>query len=109
MSSMTEMATVMARQRREQIRWYLLLALNVARPAGAQVPMLLAVIQANYADATEHEVRRELDYLGDRKLIEVDKRPTGQWHCELNRLGVDFVEYTVAAEPGIARPPLPGA
>lgn len=104
-----EMAALMQRQRREAIRWYLLVALNVARPAGAPVPMLLSVIQATYADATEHEVRLELDYLGDRKLIEVDKKPTGQWHCELNRLGVDFVEYTIKAEPGIARPVLPGA
>lgn len=101
-----EMAALMQRQRRESMRWYLLVALNVARPAGAPVPMLLAVIQATYTDATEHEVRRELDYLGDRKLIEVEKKPTGQWHCELNRLGVDFVEYTIEAEPGIARPPL---
>lgn len=105
----TDMAATMAKTRRESIRWYLLVALNVARPAGAPVPMLLSVIQATYADATEHEVRRELDYLGDRKLIEVDKKPDGRWLCELNRLGVDFVEYTIDAEPGIARPTHPGA
>lgn len=105
----TDMAATMKKTRRESIRWYLLVALNVARPAGAPVPMLQAVIQATYADATEHEVRIELDYLHDRKLVEIDKRPDGRWHCELNRLGVDFVEYTITAEPGIARPEHPGA
>jgi len=101
----TEVILTMQRLRREQIRWYLLVALNVSRPAGAPTTVLLSVIQANYPDATEQEIRRELDYLGDRKLIEIEKAPDGhRWHCELNRLGVDLVEYTIDCEPGIARP-----
>lgn len=99
-----EVALTMQRVRREHIRWYLLVALNVSRPAGASTVVLLSIIQANYADATELEIRRELDYLADRKLIEIDKRPDGRWHAELNRLGVDLVEYTIDCEPGIARP-----
>jgi hypothetical protein len=99
-----EMAMQMARVRREQIRWFLLQALNVARPAGAPTQLLRSVIQATYADATEQEVRRELDYLNDRSLVGIAKDPLDQWHCELTRLGVDVVEYTVDCQPGIARP-----
>ena len=99
-----DMAIQMARIRREHLRWYLLVALNVSRPAGCGTVVLLSVMQANYPDATEQEVRRELDYLHDRKLVEIDKKPDGRWHAELNRLGVDLVEYTIDCEPGIARP-----
>lgn len=102
--SSTELAITMQRVRRENIRWYLLLSLNVCRPAGTGTPVLLSVMQANYPDATEHEIHRELDYLADRKLIEIEKRPDGRWHAELNRLGVDMVEYTITCEPGIGRP-----
>lgn len=100
----TEHSNDMARLRREQIRWYLLLSLNVSRPFGTTTPVLLAIIQANYADATEQEIRRELDYLEDRKLITIDKHPTNRWQCELTHYGVDIVEYTIPVQPGIARP-----
>lgn len=99
-----DLAANMARIRREQIRWYLLVALNVSRPVGAPTQVLLSVVQSIYADATEHEIRLALDYLADRKLVEIYKSPTDRWHCELNRLGVDIVEYTVPVEAGIARP-----
>ena len=106
MSGSPDVAQTMSRVRREHIRWYLLVTLDVARPAGATTSMLLSVIQATYSDATEHEVRRELDYLLDRQLIDIDKRPDGRWICELNRLGVDLVEYSIDCQPGIARPAL---
>lgn len=99
-----EMVASMARARREQIRWYLIVALNVSRPAGAPVPLLLNVVQATYDDATELEIKRELDYLLDRELVTIDKDPRDRWHCELTRIGVDLAEYTIACEPGIARP-----
>ena len=101
---MTDFATNVARVRREQIRWFLLQALNVARPVGAFGEMLLAIVQATYADATMQEIKRELDYLDERALVKVERDPTDRWHCDLTRHGVDVVEYTVAVEPGIARP-----
>ena len=104
----TEHINEMTRLRREQIRWYLLLSLNVARPFGTTTTVLLAITQANYPDATEAEVRRELDYLDDRKLVTIDKHPTGRWLCELTHCGVDIVEYTVPVQPGIARPTFRG-
>ena len=76
------------RVRRESLRWSLLVALS----------------RAIYPDTTQLELRRELDYLADRKMVELEKRPSGDWFADLSRLGVDIVEYTVECGPGIARP-----
>ena len=93
-----------ARLRREAIRWLILLTLNNARPMGAQEGPILSVAQSVYPDATQLELRRELDYLHGRELVQVVKSPSGPWHAELSRHGVDVAEYTVDCEPGIARP-----
>lgn len=90
--------------RRENQRWYLLLSLNNAVPYGAFEEALLSIVQALYSDATQQEVRRELDYLAGRELVVIVKQPDGRWHGKLTRYGVDVVEYTVDVEPGIARP-----
>lgn len=95
----------LVKRRREHIRWILLRALDNARPGGTNESVLLQTIQALYVDATQQEIRRELGYLEDRELIDVSERHTGLWQAELGRIGVDLVEYTVACEPGIARPP----
>ena len=93
-----------AKARREHLRWLILLTLNNARPIGAFEGPILSVAQSEYPDATVHELRRELDYLHDRKLVGIERRPDGRWFAELTRYGVDVAEYTVACEPGIARP-----
>ena len=90
--------------RRESLRWLILLTLNNARPMGAQEGPILSVAQSVYPDATQLELRRELDYLHGRELVQVVKSPSGPWHAELSRHGVDVAEYTVDCEPGIARP-----
>lgn len=98
MSDMTQI-------RHELIRWQLLLALNNAREAdGAGEALLLAIIQADHPDATAVELRRELDYLAERCLIRIVKAPNGKWTADINRHGIDMVEYTIDCEPGIARP-----
>lgn len=94
----------MAKVRREHLRWLIILALNNARPIGSYEGLVLSVAQAEYPDATALELRRELDYLHDRELIDVTKHPDGRWFAELTRLGVDLAEYTIDCEPGIARP-----
>lgn len=92
------------RARREGLRWLVLLTLNNARPIGAYEGTVLTVAQSEFPDATQLELRRELDYLHDRKLVEVKREPSGRWFCELTRYGVDVAEYTVDCLPGIARP-----
>lgn len=94
----------LAKVRRENMRWMILLTLNNASPLGAFESIVLSVVQAEYTDATQDEVRKNLDYLEKRDLISIAKHPDGRWFCELERYGVDVVEYTVNVEPGIARP-----
>lgn len=93
-----------AKIRRESLRWLILLTLNNARPIGAYEGPILAVAQSEYPDATPLELRRELDYLADRRLVDVKKEPAGRWLAALTRHGTDVAEYTVDCEPGIARP-----
>jgi hypothetical protein len=93
-----------AKVRREHMRWILILTLQNARPVGCYEEVILATVQGVYPDATQLEVRRELDYLADRELVALQKQPDGRWFGELNRHGVDLAEYTVECEPGIARP-----
>ena len=93
-----------AKIRRETLRWLILLTLNNARPMGAQEGPILAVAQSMYPDATPLEMRREMGYLEDRDLVELNKAPSGPWHADLTRYGVDIAEYTIDCEPGIARP-----
>lgn len=90
--------------RRETMRWNILLTLNNARPVGAYEELVLATMQGYFPDASALEIRRELDYLADRDLLDVRKEPGGRWHAELARYGVDVVEYTVDCDPGIGRP-----
>lgn len=93
-----------AKVRRESMRWNILLTLNNARPIGAYEELVLSTIQAIYPDATALELRRELDYLAGRSLVELKKEPGGRWFADVTRDGVDIAEYTVDCQPGIARP-----
>lgn len=94
----------LAKARRESMRWIILLVLNQSRPVNAFERLILSVVQAEYPDATQIELRREIDYLADRETVEVQRHPDGRWQVGLTRLGVDIVEYTVDCQPGIARP-----
>ena len=90
--------------RREAMRWHLLSATNVSRPVGIYTEALLPIIQSVYPDATHQEVRRELDYLEERELCKIHRDPMDRWFVDLSRCGIDYVEYTIDAQPGIARP-----
>ena len=90
--------------RRESMRWNLLNTLNKARPYTSNEQFLLEVMRAIYPDATALEIRRELDYLGDSDLVDLNKTPSGAWFADLTRYGVDIAEYTIDCDPGIARP-----
>jgi hypothetical protein len=97
--------TEQLRIRREFMRWILLLALNNAREAeGCSERLLAAVVGGEFADVSAIEIRRELDYLFERDLIHLNKSPDGRWHADINRNGIDVVEYTVDCDPGISRP-----
>lgn len=90
--------------RRESMRWDIISTLNKARPYSYDEQSLRGILRVIYQDVSELEVRRELDYLADRKLIDVTRQPSGTWFADLTRHGVDLAEYTVDCDPGIARP-----
>ena len=91
--------------RRKGMRWHIINTLNKARPYTSSEVFLLDVMRGIYPDATALELRQQLDYLKDRRLVELVKQPSGMWFADLNRLGVDIAEYTIDCEAGIARPP----
>lgn len=93
-----------AKIRRESLRWYLLLALYNARPEELSEGPIQMTMQSIYPDVTPIEVRRELDYLFSRDLVELRKEASGRWWGSLTRYGTDIAEYTIDCESGIARP-----
>lgn len=103
MSSPNFSAAVL-KARREAIRWHLLSLVDLSRPAGIYTEALLPVIQSVYPNATHQEIRRELDYLEARELVTIERDPMDRWFVDLTRTGIEFVEYTIEAQPGIARP-----
>jgi len=99
-----ELQTLTLRARRETMRWLLLITINLWRPSDAMVVTLRPVIAAVYPDATDMEIRRELDYLSERDLVSLRTDPLNQTRVKMERYGIDIVEYTIECEPGIARP-----
>lgn len=93
-----------AKVRREQLRWYLILALYNASPNELCEEVIQATMRGIYPDVTPVEVRQQLDYLESRELIKLRKQPDGRWWADLARVGTDLAEYTIDCEPGIARP-----
>lgn len=94
----------LAKIRREDMRWHLLSAINLSRPVGIYTVPLLSVMKTVYADCTHQEVRVNLDYLEARGLVRIERDPSDRWTVSLTRHGIDFVEYAIAAQPGISRP-----
>ena len=101
---MSQLSPLFMKIRREAMRWHLLSAVNLSRPYGMYTEALLPIIQSVYQDATHQEVRRELDYMEERELVHIAKDPLDRWMVDLTRFGIDFVEYTIDSQAGIARP-----
>ncbi len=91
---------------RETLRWLIIATLNAARPLGAAEPLILSAIAGIPFRVTALELRRELGYLEERRLVSIDpaSKESPAWHSKLTRDGVDVAEYTVSCEAGIARP-----
>lgn len=89
---------------REDLRWLIITTLNAARPVGAPDILILTCVNDVLRQVTMNDLRKELDYLHVRHLIELEAGDRPVWHAKLTRDGVDVAEYTVEVEPGIARP-----
>lgn len=89
---------------REEARWRILKTLDAGRPTELTESLILRVLQDVKLPITAVGLRRELDYLQSRKLVEV-KVIDDVWTADLTHYGIDLVEYTVECFAGIARPP----
>jgi len=92
------------KKRREVLRWRILQTLNAGRPYLISEDLICSTVCGTDMAVTPAEIRKELDYLEDRGLIGIKGKDEACWSAELNRYGVDIVEYTIECEPGIARP-----
>ena len=59
--------------RREGMRWHLINTLNKARPYTSSEVFLLDVMRGIYPDVTALELRQQLEYLQDRRLLNLTK------------------------------------
>lgn len=89
---------------REEGRWRVLRALDAGRPHAVAETLIHLALEDIELPFTPHDLRKELDYLASRELIEIQDRDAPTWMARLTRHGIDFVEYTIPAQPGIARP-----
>lgn len=92
-----------ARAEREYLRWVILLALWHARPYGTTEGVILGACRDIPLRVTADELRRELDSLAKRGLVEVQRGAL--WSAILTAEGEDVVDYRAEAPAGIARPP----
>jgi hypothetical protein len=93
------------KKRIEVLRWRILQTLNVGRPYMVSEDLLMSTVCGDDMPVSPQGLRRELDYLEDRKLVKLTGRDTACWSAELTHYGVDVVEYTIECLPGIVRPP----
>ncbi len=92
-------------KRREAARWRILRAIDAGRPIAVSEEIIWRVLNDVKIPFSMREVRREMEYLADRKLLIVEGGDDADvWFGKLTREGIDVVEYTVPVEPGIARP-----
>jgi hypothetical protein len=93
----------MEKARRTQLRWYILRSLYAAQPMGTSEFVIRTAVDPIIRGVTELEIRNQLDYLQERRLIGIESNHP-VWHAKINNHGIDVVEYTVDCDPGIARP-----
>jgi hypothetical protein len=89
---------------REESRWRILKVLESGGPGPVSETIILRALCDVELHFTPRDLRRQLDYLKDRKLIELRAGDRPVWTAELTRYGVDLVDYTIECEPGISRP-----
>ena len=92
------------RHQREEARWLILRVLDAARPFNASENIVSKTLASSELPVTPSGIRRELTYLEDKGLLAIASRKVPVWHAKLTAYGVDVVEYTKDAPPGIARP-----
>jgi DNA-binding transcriptional ArsR family regulator len=91
-------------KQREEARWRILRVLDAGRPIAVSETIVWRVLADLKLTLTLNTLRRELSYLRDLGLVELDGERDETWYAKLTAQGVDVVEYTTPAPAGIARP-----
>ncbi|MGH7986938.1 MAG: hypothetical protein ACREQX_11715 [Candidatus Binataceae bacterium] len=91
-------------KQREEARWRMLRVLDAGRPIPVSENIIWRVLNDIKLPLPMTSVRRELDYLRKLGLAEIEDEDGENWYAKLTARGVDVVEYTVAAPPGVGRP-----
>jgi hypothetical protein len=91
-------------KQREEARWRILRVLDAGRPIAVSESIVWRVLHDIRLPMSVNSVRREISYLRDLTLIEIEGEGTEIWFAKLTAQGVDVVEYTVNAPAGVARP-----
>lgn len=91
-------------KQREEARWRILRVLDAGRPIAVSENIVWRVLADVKLPLTVNMLRRELSYLKDLGLLDLEGADNETWYARLTAAGVDVVEYTAAAPAGIARP-----
>lgn len=91
-------------KQREEARWRILRVLDAGRPIAVSETIVWRVLHDIRLPMSVNSVRREISYLRDLTLLEIEGEGTETWFAKLTAQGVDVVEYTVNAPAGVARP-----
>jgi hypothetical protein len=91
-------------RQREEARWRILRVVDAGRPVAVCEQIVWRVLTDIKLTLSLNQVRRELSYLRDLGLLELEGEDSDIWFARLTAPGVDVVEYTVKAPAGVARP-----
>ena len=89
---------------REEARWRMLRVVDAGRPIAVSEQIIWRVLADIKLSLSLNTVRRELAYLRDLGLIELEGEGTETWFAKLTASSVDVVEYNFPSPAGVARP-----
>jgi hypothetical protein len=91
-------------RQREEARWRILRVVDAGRPIAVSEQIIWRVLADIKLALSLNQLRRELSYLRDLGLVELEGEGTETWFVKLTAGGVDLVEYNAKAPAGVARP-----
>jgi DNA-binding transcriptional ArsR family regulator len=89
---------------REEARWRMLRVVDAGRPIAVSEQIIWRVLADIKLSLSLNTVRRELAYLRDLGLVELENEGGETWFAKLTASGVDVVEYNFPSPAGVARP-----
>ena len=91
-------------KQREEARWRIMRVIDAGRPIAVSENIIWRVLADIKLALSINAIRRELSYLRDLGMIEIEGEGGETWFGKLTAHGVDVVEYNQGAPSGIARP-----